>query len=558
MEEEDAILLEPNCRYCHSCRKHTWGPSSCGCATEENNADREWQQYSILPYIENQKKRIVLVNDDRLEKNCRTKLNHEDKIALLGKVRPKRGLNREIKHESLNGFFLFKEGRRAIELQEGEDPSIPDDEDKVDFTPGQNYLVLSHIFSYLPFNTLKMARLVCSQWDEEAARILKKISTVSWDLNFRHNYQHPVGSMRLLRYVKEMENLQPNSLNLKLPPFPPAHQNSEGGQLAVKLVDDLNRFLLLDRSRHITRLNLGGPIYAGSDYKMHLGILIKLQATLCDLELSWYFDLWDESSDDFAFPTEDLHLDKLEVFTFSISTSYEGAIANQVIMSSWAAAVQGIKTMKLNCHFHDEGKFVNCLLQYEKPLPKLEAFTGKSTGPIVLDLLLKLTNPLKSLKLNRLMCLELLDNFIRLENLVQKHAGTLEEFEFIYCVHQEYLQVLHLPILPRLRRLSIGWWQISDLRIRFPSAGHDNNYVLDYERHLPRLDALSLSMFPCVHPITVSWADQRDKLEIFFPTRDRNGEPIETRCVTLRELDLRPSCRTCLVANRVPCRPPTH
>ncbi|OXA45804.1 uncharacterized protein LOC110856723 [Folsomia candida] len=584
MEGEDAMLLEQNCRYYPSCRKSMWDSSSCGCATAESDTETEWRQHSILPYIENQKytfgsmytsreeqgefifvqtkknpgnlaeitcssgnywitpggKRVVLINDDQLKKNCRTKLNYGDKIALLGKVRPRRGLHPTIKHESLNGFFLFKECRRAMERQEGEEPSMPDDEEKVTFTPGQNYLVLSHIFSYLPFKTLKIARLVCSQWDEEATRILKKKSTVVLDFDCRHNYQHPMGSMRLLRYVKEMKNLHPNSLYLRLPPFPPAHRNLEGGKLAVKLVDDLNWFLQLDRSRHITRLNLGGPIFSGFDYKIHLAILKKLQATLCELELAWYFDFWDESSDDFAFLTEDLHLNKLEVFIFSIHADRVPAKVLLAIMSSWATAIQGIKTLKLNCHSNDERNLINCLLKYDKPLPKLEAFIGQSTRQIVLDLLLKLTNPLKTLKLNRLVCLERRENFASLENLIQKHARTLEEFEFIYDVDQQNLEALHLPIFPRLRTLSVGWWKLSDLKICFPSA-HDNDDVLDYERHLPRLDALSLSMFPSIHPITASWADQRSKLEIFFPTRDRNGEPIETRCVTLRKLDSRVS-----------------
>ncbi|OXA53931.1 uncharacterized protein LOC118435845 [Folsomia candida] len=572
MEGEDAILLEPNYRYCHSCRKHMWGPSSCGCATAENYAGKEWKQYSILPYIENQKytfgtkytsrdhqgefifvqteknpgnlaeincsggnywitpagKRVVLVNDARLEKNCRTKLNDGDKIALLGKVRPRRGLYPWIKHESLHGFFLFKEGRRAIERQEGEDPSMSDDEDKVNFTPGQNYLILSHIFSYLPFDNLKTARLVCSKWDEEAARILKKKSTVAMDLYSRYNYQYPMGSMTLLRYAKEMENLHPTSLHLNLPRFTSSNYRS------LKLVDDLNWFLLLDRCRHITRLNLGGAIFSGSDYKMHLGILTKLQATLCDLELSWQLYLRDESSGDHAFLTKDLNLNKLEVFTYSITTGHEeDVLANEAVLSYWAAAVQRVKRIQLKRDVFYEWKFFNCLLHYEQPFPQLEAFIiTPLTQQIVLDLLLKLTNPLKMLKVHRLRQGPG-QYYAKFEKLLQKHADTLEELHFVY----DRDEALHLPTLPRLRTLSVGCMQLFGLNIRFPSA-HDNNDVLDYERHLPRLAALSLSMFPSGRP-NYSWEHHRDKLEVFVPTRNRNGEPIETRCVTLRKLDLR-------------------
>ncbi|XP_021961811.1 uncharacterized protein LOC110857531 [Folsomia candida] len=591
MEGEDAIILEPRSRFCHSCRQLIWGTSCCGRVTPEGDADM-WQQYSVLPYLEDQKytfgskytsreeqgefifvrttknpgnlaeitcsggnywitpasKRVVLVNDDRLKKNCRTRLNYGDKIALLGKVRPRRGLNGELKHESLNGFFLFKEGRRAIERQDREDPNIPDNEEKVAFTPGQNYLVLSHIFSYLPFDTLKEARLVCSLWDEEASRILKNKSTIIMSFYFQDNYEDPMGSMRLLRYVKEMENLQPTSLTLHLPTVTPAnYPTSKGEQLVMKLVDDLNWFLRLDRCRHITRLNLGGRIFLGSDYKIHLDILVKLQSTLCDLELSWHLHLRDESSDDYAFPTEDLHLDKLAVFTVSIATCREGAANQAIILSSWAAAVQRVKTIQLNYDVRHQYKFVNCLLQYEQPFPQLEAFTITTwTRPSVLNLLLKLTNPLKTLKLNRLRCFERREDFINFENLLQKHAGTLEELGFIYDVpYQDEVDIeveswttLHLPVLPRLKTLSVGWNAFGHLKIGFPS-GQDNNDVLDYERHLPRLDALSLSMFPSSHPFTDSWEGQQDKLDIFFPTRDRNGAPIETRCVTLRKLEPR-------------------
>ncbi|XP_035708404.1 uncharacterized protein LOC118435953 isoform X2 [Folsomia candida] len=160
MAGDDAILLKPVWRFCDSCREFLWG-TRCGCVTAESEADM-WQQYSTLPYIEDQKytfgskyisrddqgefifvqteqnpgnlaeitcsggnywvkpagKRIVLVNDYQLEKNCRTKLNDGDKIALLGKVRPRRGFDQVINHESLNGFFQFR--GRAIEKERKE------------------------------------------------------------------------------------------------------------------------------------------------------------------------------------------------------------------------------------------------------------------------------------------------------------------------------------------------------------------------------------------------------------------------------------------------------
>ncbi|OXA40795.1 hypothetical protein Fcan01_24616 [Folsomia candida] len=479
-------------------------------------------------------KRVALVNGYRLEKNCRRKLKYSDKIALLGKVRPRRGLNTPgIKHESLNGFFLFKEGYRPIERQNAEDPSMTGDEDSVEFTPGQNHLILSHIFSYLTFNTLKRARLVCTKWDEEAVRILKKKSTVSF--NFRDLYEGPIQPMRLLRYIKEMKNLQLPSLTLDLPPFTAVNNpDPQEAELLLKLADDLTWFLS-DRGSHITRLNLEGRIFSRSDYKIHLGILIKLQATLCDLELSWNFDLRDESSQDYAFPTEDLHLNKLEAFTFSVRFGRTPPVITQrTIISSWAAAVQGVKTFQVN---YCEQEFLTCLLRYEQPFPKLEAFTTRSTQQIVLDLLFKLTNPLKMLILNNLGRLEP-ENFARLENLLLKHADTLEDLQFMDDV-SHHGQVLHLPVLPRLKRLSVGCVQFSDLKIRFPSA-QDNKDVVDYERHLPRLDALSLYMFPCSsYALPDVWKVEGDKLENFFPTRDRNGAPIETRCVTLRKLDPR-------------------
>ncbi|OXA40656.1 hypothetical protein Fcan01_24602 [Folsomia candida] len=83
-----------------------------------------------IPLTNFPKKRVVFVNDNPLEKNCRTRLNYGDKIALLGKVRPRRGPGLATKPESLDGFFVIKEGYRAIGWQEGEDDSCTsEDED---------------------------------------------------------------------------------------------------------------------------------------------------------------------------------------------------------------------------------------------------------------------------------------------------------------------------------------------------------------------------------------------------------------------------------------------
>ncbi|XP_035707972.1 uncharacterized protein LOC118435690 [Folsomia candida] len=150
MEGEDAILFQPQRRFCGSCQNQVWG-TSCGCVTPENSPYIGFQESAVLPYIENQKytfgskytsreeqgefifvrtnknpgnlaeitcssgnwwitpagKRVVLVNDYQLEKKCRTKLNYGDKIFLLGKDRPRRGHDPEIKHESLDGFIFF-------------------------------------------------------------------------------------------------------------------------------------------------------------------------------------------------------------------------------------------------------------------------------------------------------------------------------------------------------------------------------------------------------------------------------------------------------------------
>ncbi|XP_035708402.1 uncharacterized protein LOC118435953 isoform X1 [Folsomia candida] len=315
----------------------------------------------------------------------------------------------------------------------------------------------------------------------------------------------------------------------------------------MKRVDDLNWFLL-DRCRHITRLNLGGEICSRSDYKMHLDILIKMQGTLRDLELSWLFDVRTvrifQSSEDYAFPTDALHLKNLEVFTYSVNFDRIPAKPRRTIMSSWAAAIQGVKTMQLNCNCLEDYKFFECLRKCELPFPQLEAFINSDlTGQGVLDLLLKLTNPLKKLNLNALLFCER-EDISKFETLIQKHAGTLEEFKFIYngvnfiSFGNATFHRLHLPILPRLKKFTVGWMPRTDLNIRFPS-GHDNNDVVDYERHLPSLDALSLSMFPYDYEFNYTWEHQRDQLDNFFPTRDRNGEPIEIRCVTLRKLEPR-------------------
>ncbi|OXA54033.1 hypothetical protein Fcan01_11011 [Folsomia candida] len=234
---------------------------------------------------------------------------------------------------------------------------------------------------------------------------------------------------------------------------------------------------------------------------------------------------------------EELKLNKLAIFTFSIGTVNLDALVNQTIMSSWAAAVQRVKTIRFNCDDDEESAFVNILLKYEQPFPNLVEFITTSTRDNVLDFLLKLTTPLKKLKLCNLQCLERRGNYAKFEKLLRKHAATLESLQFMYDIDDKNVEgrTIHLPIFPQLKMLFVGWMEFSNLKIRFPS-GIDNGDVLDYERHLPRLQALSLSLFPSSFPSTRDWENQRDRLDIFFPTVDRNGAPIETRCVTLREL----------------------
>ncbi|OXA54590.1 hypothetical protein Fcan01_10270 [Folsomia candida] len=113
--------------------------------------------------------------------------------------------------------------------------------------------------------------------------------------------------------------------------------------------------------------------------------------------------------------------------------------------------------------------------------------------------IIQLTNPLKKLKLDRLR-FEQGEDYAKFEKLLQKHANTLEELHFTYDVWRND-ETLHLPILPRMLTLSVGWMQFSGMEIRFPSEqNNEDDDVLDYERHLPRLDALSLIMFPSAYP----------------------------------------------------------
>ncbi|OXA55041.1 hypothetical protein Fcan01_10218 [Folsomia candida] len=206
MEGEDAILFQPQRRFCGSCQNQVWG-TSCGCVTPENSPYIGFQESAVLPYIENQKYTFGSKYTSREEQG--------EFIFVRTNKNP--GNLAEITCSSGNWWITpAGEVYRATEHQDhGEDFNISDG-NKVDLTPGQNYLILSHIFSYLPFNTLKMARLVCTQWDDEAARILKKKSIVSF--KFRDWYDPPFESTKLLRYVKEMKNLQPPSLALDLPP----------------------------------------------------------------------------------------------------------------------------------------------------------------------------------------------------------------------------------------------------------------------------------------------------------------------------------------------------
>ncbi|OXA49277.1 hypothetical protein Fcan01_15940 [Folsomia candida] len=64
-----------------------------------------------------------------------------------------------------------KNGRNSAE-------SGPENGAGLNFTPGKNQLIFSHILSHLSLGNLKNARLVCKQWDEQVSPLVRKKSII--------------------------------------------------------------------------------------------------------------------------------------------------------------------------------------------------------------------------------------------------------------------------------------------------------------------------------------------------------------------------------------------
>lgn len=171
-----------------------------------------------------------------------------------------------------------------------------------------------------------------------------------------------------------------------------------------------------------------------------------------------------------------------------------------------------------------------------------------------------------------------INDFIELEELLLKHASTLDSLQLIICPKSSRYRDkrqpirLNLPIFPKLRHLNIGWdtelknwtelawydcqnhdnirryWATTtyhEVRLSFPSAARG----ILYEEHFPSLKSLTLLPYPTGYPSlelgsNQEWASVDQVMakigllyEMFFPSIAQNfGQPQVVRSVAVLDI----------------------
>ncbi|OXA39978.1 hypothetical protein Fcan01_25265 [Folsomia candida] len=426
----------------------------------------------------------------------------------------------------------------------------------INFTPEKNQLILSKILSYLPLQSLKCARLVCKDWNEEGSRLLRNTGFATF--NNEHDYGNYIqdvnASMKFLQYMEEMQNMPMHNWRLYIPIFelhpvryPESILDSVFSILphkpGDKYVADLTWFLHLDRGHHIKRLKLHGRIFSNFDYKIFLKVVTALQTTLQELYLRLYF-----YSDEEYQPEGNLHFKKLKVFSFNFEHNRDLDPLNHAYLAPWAPAIVEAESIAISgCPVMTS--ILMKSLQEIGPLSfpkltefKMTLFSRRAQPSLGLDFLLGLKQPLNSLSVSELLRME---DFRKFENLVEKNAGSLENLVVTVSTQVDAKTglKLQLPALPKLRDLFFDVERGLDydkygkseakVGLKFPG----DTGIVKYKAHLPSIR--SMRLFPIDEfEDSVSWEDCGDFFDTFLPKKDAASLDQQEVCKTLKILDI--------------------
>lgn len=399
------------------------------------------------------------------------------------------------------------------------------------------FQILAQVLSYLWVDNLKNIRLVSKLWNAEGFKLLKKRAFLYLPrrdaFEGDRNQTNTNVTMRLFRYDHEMGHNPLNNCHVRLPSF---DKDIIGGPCA-KIIDDFDS--IFSKFCHITRLKIDLNVKCQLDYDVRLKILTNLSNTLQDLDLSgkWRLVGKDGTPINYSFP-RGLIFNRLQTLTISLEARDRngGYVHNFSWFHALIPAIPAVNNLDI-----DDASFAHVLLYNLNLCPN---FTHICTHYICSkefwERFLSLDNPLKSLSIGYIFedegqGDEFLECIRLFEQVLVKHATTLECLQFTIPENTGSDCVLHIPPMPALKILSIGCEfitkSVKEMRLLF-----GRNEELNFSRHFPSLQSLTLD--PCVKwRNSTIWTAFCNFYESFLPVYS------DTQiCKTVKYLDIGHYC----------------
>ncbi|OXA54437.1 hypothetical protein Fcan01_10514 [Folsomia candida] len=376
----------------------------------------------------------------------------------------------------------------------------------LDFTLHKNKLVFSH----LSIGSLKNARLVCKDWNEQAPPILRAKSVVNFALH--SNYLTP--SLIFLRYVHEMKNATPWP-NWKISYPEISAEGRDERKWGVKYIEDFTWFLRSQRGHHVKSLSLCGTISSDLDYGTYLKPVLQLKDTLEELRLDFTMKIFDDDGNEKKYAITGLgsiYLKSLKKFSIELRFDDKPIPLPQFEapwMKIWAKAINRVDSIVTLGDASFMSRFIQELQSsmgtwsYQRLTEVMLTCKG-SDG---IKFLTEVNQPLK--KMTFTVPLEN-GNLPDFENLLKKHAPSLELLSFRIStdgMEGKSSFVVNFPGFPKLKELDVNFGTYDDyddeycfienearLSLAFPCGEDDpDDNSINYEVHLPSICAIVLS-----------------------------------------------------------------
>ncbi|OXA49273.1 uncharacterized protein LOC118436832 [Folsomia candida] len=415
----------------------------------------------------------------------------------------------------------------------------------LNFNPGLNQVIFSHIVSHLSLGNLLSVRLVCKQWDKHVAPLVRKKCVI----NFRNSSTTP--SLKFSRYVHEMKGVAPfPNWTINCPYSVPGKRDDDKGR-AAKYFADLNWFLHPRWGHHVKTLSLSGHIYSDPDYGVYIKIVTFFKDTLEQLRVHFYMKIFNEDGHEENYSmkkSDDLVFKNLQKFSMTILPYDSGTLTvSAPWIKTWACAIKGVDSMEVLGSAWLGSRFV-------QELQKVGTLSYKNLREIVLtcrsedaiNFLTKVKQPLKKVTFGE--PLEIRD-VPKFENFLKKCAGSLQLLSFRIStkgMEEKSRFALNFPCLRNLKKLDIHFGlfkpyhfgeekcfikDVARFRLSFPPLSFGNDRI-DHGRHLPLIRSIVVTP-------SLSGADERAEFwNTYSDLIDSLLPKVAHSCETLRNFEI--------------------